>query len=317
MPVTFAPAPRIRIESRKEGHTWTSASLLDSSNADYAETPTKVKEHLQGSFGRDGTKPVPVSPMRNGFVTTIVDAYCDHQALVLRPDDVWLAILTQFNLFLNGEGRAERLRYLFVAHEGRKKLTVCRTGTRRSVDFGGIACQMTGLMDENVVDPHLRAWVLPAFSTTQPHDTVVASVVMLATFKAYFQPCVWIARCGLPRVTLLGTHADWLEIAARVETLDRYGPETAAWRDLLRPVLARFARAFEPGYADSAENLDFWQRVVSHKKGGSGTTRLAGWITAFCAFSTEGVWQGGYELLERHESAQQVSSESPIHRTVC
>jgi hypothetical protein len=311
MSVTFSPAPHNRIETWRPPsgvnlHGNTPASLLASvSKIQDSRVIPEVEEHLQSTFGRNSTQTIPITPSRNGFVDTVIEAYSTHQALVIRPDDVWIAILTQFSLFVNGEGRAEQLRHLFVAHEGKKTLEISVLGTRHTVDFGAFAMQMTQKIHENVVDPDLREWCLPTFSTTTPNDTVVASVVMMATLKSYFTYRM-VMGCGLPRVTLLGTKEDWLMIFDRVDKLGRYGPETAAWRDLLKPVLARFARAFEPGYADSRENRDFWQRVASRQWGGSRPGWLTGWITAFCAFTDEGRWAGDQETLSRYQLMSEV-----------
>jgi hypothetical protein len=84
----------------------------------------------------------------------------------------------------------------------------------RNVDYGLFAQMMTKAMHENAVDPELRDCFLPGFSTTTDIDTTVASVVMMATLKSYFDHyCV--LRCGLPRVTLLGAQDDWLDIYRR------------------------------------------------------------------------------------------------------
>ena len=45
---------------------------------------------------------------------------------------------------------AEELRSHFVQHEGQKHLVVRASGNRYSVDFGRLAEQMTGLIDEHV-----------------------------------------------------------------------------------------------------------------------------------------------------------------------
>jgi hypothetical protein len=123
-----------------------------------------------------------IIPYRNGFVHTVIQCYNGHNALVIRPDDVWLAILTQFNFFVNGN--AEQLRKQFVSHKGKKELEIQTIGTRYTVDFGFMARQMTDLIDENIVDPALRAWILPDFSTTTVNDVTVSSIVMMATLKA-------------------------------------------------------------------------------------------------------------------------------------
>jgi hypothetical protein len=302
MPVTFCPAPHKIRPFPSPTKPCTPAALLKNALA-HSENSKLVKEHLQSSFGRESEQPIPVVPQRNGFVDTVVAAYCKHHALIIRPDDVWICIMTQFSLFVNGEDRAEKLRYLFVAHEGKKRLAIEMPGTSRyDIDFGLFACLMTGLIHENVIDPELREWCLPDFSTTTPNDVVVASVIMMASLKAYFEYFCDI-ECGLPRVTLLGERDDWAKIFERAGRLGRYGPEAAAWRDMLQPVLARFVKAFEPGYAESEGNLRFWQCVADKHVGGSGPSYLSGWITAFCAFDSQGRWMGSPEVLARYKDA--------------
>ena len=70
-----------------------------------------------------------------------------------------------------------------MAHEGKKELIIQALGNRYSVDFGYMARQMTTLIDENIVDPTLREWILPNFSTTTVNDIIVSSIVMMATLK--------------------------------------------------------------------------------------------------------------------------------------
>jgi hypothetical protein len=319
MSVTFSPAPHNKIEPWKHSKApgfrdrpgassmCTSASLLaDVAWLQNSGSNIRIREHLQSTFGRKGDQPISVVASRNGFVDTVIEAYSNHQALVIRPDDVWTTILTQFSLFVNGEGRTEQLRHMFVAHEGKKKLIVEMEGTRDTVDFGAAARIFTEKIHEHVVDPELREWCLPSFSTTTANDTIVASVVMMATLKSYFEYEMMLG-CGIPRVTLLGTPDDWINIFDRVDRLGRYGPETAAWRDLLKPVLARFVRAFEPGYADSKKNRDFWQHVASRQWAGSFSGWLTGWITAFCAFNDQGRWMGDMAILERYRDSPEVS----------
>jgi hypothetical protein len=118
-------------------------------------------------------------PTHNGFVQTAILAYNKHHALVIRPDDVWLAILTQFNHFVNAN--SELLRASFVAHEGQRELTIIAEGSRYNLDFGNMSRQMVGELEKNVVDPELRA---PAFTTTTQNDTTVAAMLMMATPKA-------------------------------------------------------------------------------------------------------------------------------------
>ncbi|KAJ7897549.1 hypothetical protein B0H14DRAFT_3589384 [Mycena olivaceomarginata] len=254
----------------------------------------KAGEILQYSLGpalesRTGTD---TDKIPNGFVSTLLDAYTQDRAVVIRPDDVWLAILSQFNFFVNAH--AELLRANFVAHEGQKRLTFKVVGEgvdRYTVDFGFIARAMAGLVEENVVDPELRAWATPDFTTTTNNDRTVSAVLLMATLKKYFQYMIMLAGCGIPRVTLEGEQSDWVDILNRLEKLKEYGLETTAWYHLLRPVLTRFVAAFDD--PTSVMNVDFWQRVAHYQPGGSGhRDYYTGWITAFAVFDKEGRWMG-------------------------
>jgi hypothetical protein len=293
MPVTFFPAPHRQVEAYqqwpKPGKAATTASFLQELRpADRDD----LDEFLQSSLPASPQEGSPrLVPKANGFVHTVIDAYNGHHALVLRPDDVWLCILTQFSLFVNGPGRAEALRSVFVAHEGKRELVVIAPGDRYTVDFGNMATTMTNLIQENVVDPKLRAWIIPDFGTTIQNDVVAASVVMMATFRAYFA-YKFVLRCGIPSVTLLGERSDWEGVLVRIEKLREYGAECQAWYGLLQPVIRRFVLAFDADYGSSEENRDFWQRVAHFSGGGSGPTFLSGWITAFCVFDNEGHWVG-------------------------
>ena len=67
----------------------------------------KKKEKPKAPTAAEPKGPAPnpkipnVIPNRNGFFQALSLAYNKHHILVLRPDDVWLAILVQFNFFVN------------------------------------------------------------------------------------------------------------------------------------------------------------------------------------------------------------------------
>ncbi|KAG2148746.1 uncharacterized protein EDB93DRAFT_1144715 [Suillus bovinus] len=228
-----------------------------------------------------------IMPKPNGFVHTVLEAYNNHRALILRPDDVWTAILIQFSFFVNAN--AEQLRAHFAVHDGLEELVIIGDGNRHTADSALMARQMLELMHTRVVDPMLRDWIMPEFSTTTDVDRTVYAMSMLGTMKEYFR-CKFVLRCGIPLVTLLGERHDWEAILGRLERLKLYSIETIAWYHLLRPIISRFIAAFEA--PSSPENLDFWSKVAHYEGGGSGPTYLSGWVTAFCVFNEQGIWQG-------------------------
>ena len=182
-------------------------------------------------------------------------------------------------------GNAELLQKNFVSHEGKEELTVLTSGGRYSVDFGWVCRQMTLLMESKIVDPHLREWVMPTFSTTTTTDTTIYAMVMMASMKAYFD-YKSVLLCGIPKVTLEGTKNDWQQILSRLEKLKEYGEDATSWYHLLQPVISRFVDAYDD--PNSLKLRAFWNKVASFEEYGSGSTCLSGWITAFCFFTETG-----------------------------
>ena len=239
-------------------------------------------ELLQTSF--DSKFPASIIPSGNGFVHSIVKAYNQHHHVSIRPDDVWFGILTQLSAYINKH--AEELRGQFVAHKGKRELEIVYdNATRYSFDFGIFANDMGHLLEKNILDQELRDWILPKFSTTTPHDTVIASILMMGAMQKFFG-YKWKAMCGLPSVTLLGSKNDWQLILTRLDKIKTWGQEPTQFHDLLKPVISRFVRTFDD--PASAEIIEFWQQVVSEHHQGSGSSFYDGWITAFCFWGEDG-----------------------------
>ncbi|KAJ7291537.1 hypothetical protein C8J57DRAFT_1273353 [Mycena rebaudengoi] len=263
MPVSFSVANHsakpVALWSPQFRDGLTEQEILSSACADQFSKAAKI---MQSSFNGDSkeTSTSMLIPGQNGFVDTVIMAYTQHHALVLRPDDVWMMILLQFNFFVNAN--ADLLRASFVAHDDKEELIVATLGPP---DFGAMARQMTDLIEK-------------------------IAILMMATLKEYFTYTMMFG-CGIPRVTLEGERSDWVNILQRLEKLKEYGIETIAWYHLLRPVISRFVSAFD--FPQNPENVDFWQRVAKHQSGGSGGPSFySGWITAFYVFDKKGKWIG-------------------------
>lgn len=269
-------------------------------------------ELLQTSFPSTRDAMRDILPRRNGLVYTAIEAYNNHRGLIIRPDDVWIAILTQFSFFVNGN--AEALRDIFVAHEGKRELVVESDGNRYSIDTSSMVHRMTALMQEQITDPTLREWIMPNFSTTTPVDRTTCAIVMMGMMKDYFT-YKFNLRCGIPKVTIEGEKRDWETILFRLEHLKKYGIQTIAWYHLLRPVLTRIVAAYD--HPTHPDNLDFWNKIA-HREAGSGPQWLSGWITAFCVFNERGQWQGNTlneERIREHEPKKLLRPADPLQLT--
>ncbi|KAK7461993.1 hypothetical protein VKT23_008424 [Stygiomarasmius scandens] len=288
MPVSFSPASHPVESVRLHGDPVQCTTPLDILQQTSALHARKCEKILQSTFD-DGDSGLVIG-RPNGLVMTLAEAYGNHHAVSIRPDDVWIAILAQFSAFINAN--AENSRFSFVTDEGQKELKVF---LKSPPDYGALAVQMARKIHENVTDPALANWILPNFSTTKPNDTIVSSVVMMGTLKKNFAYS-FKATCGIPRVTLEGKRRDWVLLVHRIEKLKEYGAETTAWYHLLRPVLVRFVRAFDE--PDSKRNLDFWQKVVCFKWFKCESPHFSGWLTAFCTFDADGRFIGDQRMLQ-------------------
>lgn len=236
-------------------------------------------EVYQSSWGHGAAKlDKHIIPSTNGFVNSLTLAYGQHHHIVIRPEDVWFAILTQFSLYVNAH--SEDLRGKFVAHEGKKEIRLeCSPFSRYDFDFRKFALDVGHVLGLAVVDAELRSWLMPDFTTTTDNDAVVASIIMMGTLQKYFHFTCGIV-CGFPSVTLLGEKYDYEAILRKVDKLDEYGDEPKHFAALLRPVVRRFIKSFDDPVAEDI--VQFWRIVFDCDNSMCGRTWYTGWVTAFC-----------------------------------
>jgi hypothetical protein len=244
------------------------------------------KSILHSSFkNMRSTADSSIIPYGNGFVDGVIRAFQQDLHLALRPDDVWLAITTQFSFYI--DKHAEELRSKLVKHQGKEKLVLANMAAFKDVDVGVMAEKFTTMMEAHMADDTVHDWLMPTFSTTTDIDKAVSSMVMMATVNQYFNYVMMIG-CGFPSVTLHGEPRDWEMILMRLDKLAEFGEEPAAWAKLLKPIIKRFIATFY--LPDSAELKDFWMNAIhSNGQWGSGSApTFSGWLTAFMFWRKEG-----------------------------
>lgn len=249
-------------------------------------------------------------PQLNNFVNAAFQAYSNHQGLVLRPDDVWQAIVTQMSFYV--QARAEALRSKFVAHEGQCQLTVRVSGTLFTADHADVCQLLLNEIRKNIKDASVVDWLEPGFSTTTTADSVASAISVMATLQAYFGYKVKMM-CGLPEVELLGTVEDWRRLLAKIARLAEFDAgdgHLVEWAAMLTPVVAEMVATKE-----GKDNMDWWQRIAHYKNGGSGPSYLSGWITVFCCFTHQGAWQGDKKEVKLWYESTPRTSEWPFIET--
>lgn len=196
-------------------------------------------------------------------------AWSEHRPLSLSPDAVWLTIAQ--GLARHIEANAEALRYKFVEHEGKQKITISADdfvkGSAEN-NWPRVFGQFSEELRVRIV-PKRHDLIISNFSTTTPTHLVASEVVLMDALSSYFEYGITTA-CGFPTITLEGTQKDWEDIRARVRALGEF--DLTWWTDHLLPVLDGLVESWK------TPSRDFWSRAW-HESGGSGGPFVSGWIT--------------------------------------
>jgi hypothetical protein len=222
------------------------------------------------------------SQLGNGLVGTAFEAYNKHHALILRPDDIWIAVGTVFAGYV--DRNAERLRSTFVNHEGQIELVAKGGGNIHSADYDYLVSQIVKQIEENT-NNDVRKWMECEFSTTTTLTRTVSQLALMSAMKNYFSYKMCL-ECNLPQITLEGTRDDWVNIHSRVAFLRTFRDDQVLsdWADVLEHVLQHFIDAYD-GKIDAP---GFWNRIAHQTGGGSGPRYVQGWILTFFPFDDKG-----------------------------
>lgn len=224
----------------------------------------------------------PLVTLSHPFFDGMHRAYADHRPFVLTPDAVWLLICQGFSNHVNNN--AENLRHLFVDFEGKEKLTVrCSDIFLNNPDspWEKYFPMFTSQIAEYVGDS-LVSFLSSDFSTSTLTTRTASQITVMASMKEYFEYEVVFTICGIPKVILEGTPADWQRIIDGVQFLRRY--EMDWWADAMLPVLEKIKRASE-GEVDKK----FWRGMFKlheeQREGSCGGTEtydiFDGWVVKF------------------------------------
>ncbi len=215
----------------------------------------------------------------NSFYGAFVNAYNKHEDVILSPDDVWMIICFHFSKYINQN--AEKMRHLFVSHQGQKNLTVTTYNQLEESEWDEFFLLIIQAIKANTKDPTITDQLQCDFSTTTPFETMMSTVAIMDSFKKYFSYGRCIPCCGINQVKFMGTLADWQKLREKTVALKSYAV-CKGWEkyiDELLPILDQFVATYT-GKVD----VDFWNRVmnITHGQIGSGSTEyVSGWILKF------------------------------------
>lgn len=223
-----------------------------------------------------------IYPSSGSIVRGALEAWAQHQHLVLRPDEIWFEVLVQMNYYMSKN--AEEIRHLFVDFTEKQEITIFANNWQNVIE--GFSREIA----KRVKMKWLLDWVTPEFSTSDTNDKMTATVLMMGLVQRYFSFAGGIT-CGIPSVTLLGNKADWERLMAKLDRLPEFGQEPADFSRMLKPIFGMFIKSFDaPG---SEEVKAFWKQIVRADRGfacGMGPIEysVSGWIQGFMHWREDG-----------------------------
>lgn len=214
----------------------------------------------------------------NSFYSAFANAYNNHEDVVLSPDDTWMIICLHFSKYINDN--AEKMRHMFVSHEGKKKLTVCTSNDLSESQWGEFFNLMIEQIKANTKGDIVNE-LKSRFTTTGRVEEILSVAAIMDSFKQYFTYGRCIPCCGIKNVRFMGTLEDWQSVLERTIKLKKYAvsPIWTEYIDKLVPILNKFIDTYN-GKVD----VDFWNKImnITHGRMGSGsTTFVSGWILNF------------------------------------
>ena len=213
---------------------------------------------------------VPVSsPEFHAFVGAVHMAFADHYPLIISPDHIWMCIAQGLSSHVSEN--ADKLRKMFVKHEGKETLIVRRDDFVKG-DPNNPWPEVFDAFSEQIrqhVGDETHDLLTPEFTTTGPNEKAAAQVVLMDTLKEYFQ-FEFVTRCGIPEITLEGTVDDWKKLREKTLGLARYDLDW--WIRPLAPILDQFVDA-----ASGKIDVNFW-RDMYKRNDNSGGPYVTGWI---------------------------------------
>jgi hypothetical protein len=206
-------------------------------------------------------------------------AFGMHLPLVLSPDQVWIAILQ--GVAQHVRLHAERLRPMLVAHQEKRTLRVEST----EIIAGSPENPWPDVVEG--FDASLRrelgsTYDLLAcdFSTTGPLERTVSAIALMDTYQSYYE-YVGETICGIPRISLEGSPADWRRLRDKLAALERFDLEW--WLAELRKIVAQFVAA-----AEGRPDVEFWREIYKLHYA-YGADRVNGWFVRLFPYVMD--WQ--------------------------
>jgi hypothetical protein len=225
----------------------------------------------------------------NGFFDAFYLAWALHGNLILSPDDIWLQIMHNVQIYINNN--AKTLRSKLVNHEGKIKLDVYVNGWDWEILIQGF----TGMIERNTKDNIVSLFKCD-FSSTSKVEMLASYTTIMSSCRKYFDYRGHMCICGLKYVSLQGKQEDWVRLQQKIIQMHILFP-SLTWLITIKGHIGKFINLFE-----CKNDITFWNNVIvettkiENIKGPYGIggtkevkiTEMNGWILDFFPYDSKG-----------------------------
>lgn len=214
------------------------------------------------------------SETSNPLITAVYYSFANHMPLEISPDVIFNTILQGISTHVSKN--PEHFRDIFVTHVGKKGLVAINNDLVKgdwNNNWEPCIEDLGEQLFEDMQGGAAKSVLKTTFSTTTPAEAAAHKAAFMDTVKHYYDYTV-VTMCGIPYIDVLGTKADWIELAQKISPLlEQLG--LSCWNAELQNILAHFGRAF-----DGEFDWKHWNGIYNYHGplGSGGVSKVSGWI---------------------------------------
>jgi hypothetical protein len=208
--------------------------------------------------------PIPDHVFHKNFVSYLTLAYQFHFSVIITPDMIFYTLLSELAEVIKHEPKA--FEKLFTSTPGQKQKLVVPTMDPNVLDLEAIVAKLREKL------PSDADMFTARFSTTNFDSRLAMNAAFADAMSPYYE--YGNTYCGIPRIRVMGTKADWVELEDKIKR----------WRSLLcavAPNLKRWLQSAQETIFDiyTQRSPAFWNGMFSIDNCSSGHTDVVeGWI---------------------------------------